>query len=641
MIAPLNASCSPPTSAAGWLTERADGLLRPLLPHIDPANACLRISGRSSDHDARADRLESFTRPFHLFALMAAHQKKEVALQDFYAGEQWITCLDVGTQKASKAYWGPVTNYHQHLVEMGLLALSLEMVRKEVWEEIPRDTREQVLDWMETARGVATHWNNHLFFKIFVLEFLARSGRGRPEDANLIGWAMDEMETMYRAGGWFRDGMNETVDFYNAYAFYYYGLLWSYYYGQREPELVERWSSRARQFLEAYQLVFAADGSVPNFGRSQTYRFAALAPFGPALALDCCPIDASSVRRLTQVHLDYFLSRSACNELGILNIGWTDELPLLAESYSCEPSTYWASKGFSLLMLPPEHDFWAASPNSREECYADGCISIPKVGLTLRRSGGASDIINSGTAIGVSNLRFYASKWSKLVYRSSAGVLLPDQDVPFPADTSLRAEFSDQILGRHLTYPLETGEDFARCLYTLSTKTYPESVQVETLIRWQGNWLWVEHRVQATAPCRLRQGGFALGYAQASAARSAWEKLSTNDAPSDDYLGLENSGSISALQNLEGFERLETKARVDDQTPRRHTHFPYHVVPTLITDLGTAPLTLRALMYFGPQTKDALPWRYETEALVPTWSHPTGARWREFSLPHSLPCIAP
>ncbi len=615
MIAPPERKAA----TSNWLIQRAIQLLRPLMGEINPEQAKLNLEGRASDHDARADRLESFARPFHLYALTLSHLGDSMPKDN----RQWQTlleqCLHNGSDPEHGAYWGPCTNFHQHIVEMGLLVLSLEISREHFWNQLAPATQNLFLDWLETARCVATHWNNHMFFGIYTLEFLKKEGRERPTDQALIDGWFRELESMYRGEGWFRDGLNDSVDYYNAYAFHYYGLNWCLYFADDQDARRQFWTDAANRFLASIPYVFAKDGGIPNFGRSQTYRFATLAPLGPAIQLGCCPLPDSEVRRLAEDHLDFFLTKPIYTQEGWLNIGWTDENPAIAESYSCISSTYWAAKGLSLLLLPREHSFWQAAPSDPDDVYVDGHRHANSVGLTLRRFDGDTEIINSGSAISLMNLRYFASKWSKLVYRSSAGTVLPDKATPFPLDLSLVADFEDVRLGRHVTHPAEFGDQHILCCYTLGEKTFEQMVAVQTHIAWNGPWLFLEHTLQASEAFVMRQGGFSLGHTEEC----------IPDANLSEELGirLSNRKFTSLLQPLFGFATTEVE-RDDPTQGRRHTLYPHHAIPVAVAPIPSGESRIACLIYFGPPGQQASPWTAEANGDILRLNHPYYQHWK-------------
>ena len=341
--------------------EAAESLLQPLTALMAPDKAGLPLRGQASNHGAAADRLESFARP----CLLAAHwlraepgagetvSRKEVA--------QWFRRgLVLGTDPSSPEYWGPTANHHQHTVEMAALTLALQIARHDLWEPLSTKERAQVARWFASVRGAGLHRNNHMFFCVMPLAFLEQEGFGRPADKAVSRHLLDVLEGMALGGGWFLDGMNETVDYYAAYAWSYYGLWWAKLYGHTDPHRAQRWKEWAAAFLKDYIHFFAASGENPPFGRSLCYRFAASAPFGLAEFCGVSAMPPGQARRACTRNLDFFLRHPIQQSQGALSLGWTDEFPALSEAYSCAGSAYWAAKAFAPLLLPPSHAFWQA-----------------------------------------------------------------------------------------------------------------------------------------------------------------------------------------------------------------------------------------------------------------------------------------
>src|SRR6185503_10909958 len=317
----------------------AESLLRPLAALMKPGKAGVPLRGRASNHGVQADRLESFARPCLLAAhWLATESAPEERLSRNDVAEWFRRGLLIGTDPASEEYWGPTANHHQHTVEMAALTLALQIARSDLWEPLARNERERVLRWLASIRGAGLHRNNHMFFNVMTLAFLAQEGHGRLADEQVARHLLDVLENMSLGGGWFIDGMNETVDYYQAYAFHYYGPWWARLYGHTDPQRARRWKDWLGQFLKDYIHFFAASGENPPFGRSMCYRFAASAPFGLAELCGVSVINPGQARRACTRNLQFFLKRAALQEQGALSLGWTDEFPALVEAYSCSGS---------------------------------------------------------------------------------------------------------------------------------------------------------------------------------------------------------------------------------------------------------------------------------------------------------------
>ena len=197
-------------------------LLEPLVPFMAPGAADIPIEGQVSDHDVQADRLESFARPLLLAAhwLQSADHPDDEDLRRTL-GEWFRNGLAVGSDPNSPDYWGPDANYHQHHVEIGLLAIALQIAPEVLWEPLSQAHKDQVAQWLGTARGNGIVNNNHYFMGVHILEFLITKGYGRSTDRIVIDTFLDRLEGMHRGGGWFEDGINQAYDHYNAYAFHF------------------------------------------------------------------------------------------------------------------------------------------------------------------------------------------------------------------------------------------------------------------------------------------------------------------------------------------------------------------------------------------------------------------------------------
>lgn len=559
--------------------NRAKVLIEPLLVLMEEGKAEIAIVGVASDHDLNADRLESFARPLALFS----HWR--VSLDQYSTGEdrklsdpmeRWFrSALLKGTDPTSSEYWGNSANFHQHSVEMGLMVVGLEISRSWLWSQLEDSEKSQVLDWFESDVGNGHHWNNHMFFGIFILEFLIREGRGQDSYRPVIDRWFEELEGMYHGDGWFMDGMNQAFDFYNAYAWHYYGLWWIRLYGESNPERCERWRSYADRFLQDYPLFFATSGEHPAFGRSITYRFNATAPFGIAQLLNTSPVDPGMARGICERNIDFFLSKPIFQEQGCLSLGWYDPFPEMVESYSCGGSVYWAAKAFAPLLLDPDDAFWGESKDSLPASTTDSSRGFKVPSLVVRSVSGAVEIINAGSQIASTNTRFGPFKWGKLSYRTGIGFLISHDPDRYPLDSGLTAENTESgpIYGRHYTTPIVVEEDQMACLYSLGRKNEQFQIGVETRMWWLKGWQLIVHRYNAQQPALLRHGGYALSSGDARAFKKE---------ESEDYRSVTNGNVGVALQNLLGFAVWGERERLsDDSGSRCHIQAPYHVLNTL------------------------------------------------------------
>jgi hypothetical protein len=630
------------SSAHRHWQRRARLLLEPLAALMAPGRASLPIEGPASDHDAQADRLESFARPLVLAAhfLQSEPCPEDDAFRDRIAA--WFReGLAAGSDPHSPEYWGPDANYHQHHVEMGLLAIALQIAPDALWHPLSDAERDRVAAWLATARGGGIVNNNHLFMSVHILEFLGKHGYAHRTDRAVITAHLNQLETMHRGGGWFEDGINQAYDHYNAFAFHFYGLWWTRLHGSGDPGRAARWRDWARMFVADYQHFFAAGGEHPAFGRSLTYRFNAIAVFGLAVAEGCTDLPPGRLRRLCTRNLDFFLSRPVTQQQGCLGFGWTDVFPALAEPYSCAGSPYWAAKGFSPLLLPPTHRFWT-DPEVPLPCEeADFARPIPSAGLLVRGTGGAVEILNAGSMVSNTQLRYGAWKWSKLAYRTGTAFTLtrgnPASD--WSVDSALVQRLDDgRVFGRHSTTTVELTDTHLGCSYNLGFKSGQVNTGVESFVFWRAGWLLQVHRLIPRQPAVFRTGGYALPLDEAAATAVRDAGLSNREqAVTLSCFAPDGRGTV--LQPLLGFVATEWDARLDTTTPRTHIAAPFHATPVLRSDRTSAATVLAALAWTGQDRTHAAPWNI-LQSRDGAWSlsHPALGAW---NLDHwSLPSLS-
>lgn len=511
---PREPAFKPSLNRDDWLRVAEEGM-RPLARLMAPGKADLPLEGRASSHGMPADRLESFSRP----CLWAAHwlhcgesakdSSADSPLQEDVA--EWLRRgLVHGTNKSDPEYWGPTEDHHQHSVEMAALVLSLDIARKSLWEPLVPAAREQIAAWLGTIRGKKLHRNNHLFFGVLTLEFLQREGFGKKSDAQSVRVWLEELEGMALGGGWFRDGTNETVDYYNAYAFHYYALWWIILHSASDPSRRARWSEWIAAYLPDHARFFAASGENVPFGRSLTYRFNAIAPFALAERAGISPLPPGLSRRLCSKNLEFFWSRPIRQEQGVIGLGWADVFPQIGERYSCAGSPYWCAKGLSPLLLPKSSEFWRAEEKPLPSEASDFSYPLPRASLVVRSVGGEVELANAGTAINEANTVFGPYKWGKLSYRTGVGFEVQAPSTDYPIDAALTAENAAGALhGRQATRPLAVEPDHLACTYALGA-----DVEVETHIWWYGRWQLQLHRYEARSPSRLLLGGQSLADAK-------------------------------------------------------------------------------------------------------------------------------
>ena len=121
-----------------------------------------------------------------------------------------------------------------------------------------------------------------------------------------IDFYLFEMDKYYVGDGWYRDGVHDVYDYYAAWAIYFYYLLWIKIDGDSHPQLRDAIIGRVTQFIESYRYLFSGDGGYPCYGRSMTYRCAAVSIYPLLEFLEIKAIPSGQARRICSGNLKYF-----------------------------------------------------------------------------------------------------------------------------------------------------------------------------------------------------------------------------------------------------------------------------------------------------------------------------------------------
>jgi hypothetical protein len=239
------------------------------------------------------------------------------------------------------------------------------------------------------------------------------------------------------------------------------------------------------------------------------------------------------------------------------------------------------------------------------------------------------EILNAGSQISNTNLRYGAWKWSKTVYRTGVSFTLafPNQ-TNWSHDSALTAELDDKrVFGRHSTVAVEMDADHVFYSYNLGFKVGQANTGVETGIWWKAGWILQVHTYEARQPVVMRCGGYPLPLPRPEVL------LSDPGTCIDAWNG---TAQGTALQLLAGNASPEWDNRLDDSTPRSHIAAPYHATPVFKTPRHEGRGLLALLAWTGSSYSEAAPWKIKSSvAGMLILTHPELGEWliRHWSLP--------
>ena len=410
-------------------------------PLIDPNKngAYLKIPGlQLSCHSRKIETIEAFSRSFIGAAYLlkgaerSGHTKSLVRLQRYY-----MSGLIAGVDPGLDSYWGKA----DHLVlENCSLIIGLLLNKSVLWDKFSCLQKNLITNYFRKFLSASYYENNWLWAKVMHLLFLEITG-GEDGFEKIMG-LLDVLEQMYLGDGWYADGIPDKelhVDYYSAWAMQYYSLVFTILAPDRYVEYKKRYLDRAAQFVKSFQYFLSPGNIHVPFGRSQLYRFAAVAPIGLLLSQrEDIGVDLSWLKTCVIDNVNTFLKSGILDRNGFLTMGLYGPNPNILETYSGSGSPYWAMKAFSFLMIPQEHRFWRTKANRTP---VRGVYTIESTKQMLLHDGSSEvKLVNIG-----SKNKSHSSKYNKFAY---SNVFLADYDdeEPFP-DNSLLFKCSDKWRG--------------------------------------------------------------------------------------------------------------------------------------------------------------------------------------------------
>ncbi|MFG2770541.1 DUF2264 domain-containing protein [Streptomyces sp. NPDC048350] len=469
---PENRELSPFTgwTRAHW-EDAADRLLLSVRPYASPRHGLVDLPGpRPSWSGARSDGLEGHARTFLLAALRVAGAR---GADPHGHLARYAEGLAAGTEAPGgegPESWPLLTDVRQAVVESASVALALRLTRPWLWDTLDDRTRQQVVDWLLPALEPSPVDNNWWLFGLTVAGFLRDAGietdraEGTIDRASAtVHRSLDRIEPWYVGDGWYSDGDNRAFDHYNAWALHLYPVLHAHLSG--DQDLLARYGPRLRAHLDDYVHLFDANGAPVPYGRSLTYRFAAAAAPWLGALTGHTPLTPGATRRLASGTLRYFLDRGACDERGLLTLGWHGPYAPIVQSYSGPASPYWASKGFLGLLLPADHPAWTDPEEPLPAEHTD----------TVRPVAPAALLIQTTAADGLVRLHNHGSNhvasdpageddsgYARFAYSTRTGPTAPTDH----ADNHFALVVDGRVTRRGPATPAGTGPGWAASLHT-------------------------------------------------------------------------------------------------------------------------------------------------------------------------------
>lgn len=258
------------------------------------------------------------------------------------------------------------TNSTQRLVDAAYIAESFLRAPEATWKQLDETTRKRYVERFQRLKVVRPAYNNWLLFRGLIEAFLMSVGEDADQYALTV--AANKINEWYLSDGWYSDGPEFSLDYYNAYVIHpmYIEMLevlnkhdfWT-------PIPTDLAIKRMQRFNVFMERLISPEGTYPAFGRSVVYRMGAFQTLAMAAWKYGLPEGLSNgqVRSaLTAVMHNMFKVEGNFNEGGFLQLGFAGHQPELSNYYTNNGSLYMTSLVFMPLGLPADHPFWKDAP---------------------------------------------------------------------------------------------------------------------------------------------------------------------------------------------------------------------------------------------------------------------------------------
>lgn len=437
-------------------------------------------------------------------------------------GAEWQTFIvegiAAGTDPDNFEYWGKITARDQRMVEMPAIALTLLYDEKFIWNQFTQKQKNNITSWLLQIFYHDCPDGNWQFFKVIVGVVLKKLDV--QVEGIYIEEALTKIEACYLEDGWYRDSSRGRLDYYNPFAFHYYGLIYSVLLPEDERSVLYR--ERAASFAKEYLHFFSSQGSNIPFGRSMIYRHAAVSFWVALVYADVMPVELGIIKGIINRNLSWWFTKTIFDDNQLLSLGYTYPQQTLTEPYNSGLSPYWSNKIFLLLALPTDHDYWKveekAMPVRESEVYV---LKSPQMLAVHDKE--HSFLLNGGQ-MGPNYHTLSNEKYLKFAYSSHFGFSVPRtnqvkeeaamdsmigvQSLGTTVLTSRNGQNVEEVgplLTRHRVENNKITDDFVSSVWKANNE-----IRIKTWLTALSGWQIRIHKVNLKSPTYIYETGFAI-----------------------------------------------------------------------------------------------------------------------------------
>ena len=321
------------------------------------------ISGALNPSNTRTTHLEALGRLLVGIAPwleLGPDGTDEGKLRDKYI-RLMILSIDNGFNPQSPDYLNFIVT-RQPLVDAAFFCQGILRAPKQIWGNLSDETRQNVLNALQQIRKIKPIESNWLLFSAMVeVTLLELTGECNMDPVN---YAIMRFKEWYKGDGWYGDGADLHMDYYNSYVIHpmlldVLEVMQKHAKGEEEFYQLEK--KRFTRYAEQQERMISPDGAYPVIGRSIAYRFGTFHVLSQAALKDLLPTSVvkAQVRcALTAVIKRHMSVEGNFDAKGWLTLGFAGPQPQIAERYISTGSLYLCTAVFAALGLPAIDEFW-------------------------------------------------------------------------------------------------------------------------------------------------------------------------------------------------------------------------------------------------------------------------------------------
>lgn len=395
----------------------AKGLLDSIEAQIHEGEGFLKVDYTSSRYPNRTAWIEGFLRPLFALAPLSAGGYE-------YSWNKFLKGIISGTNKESLSYWGGLKDKDQKIVEMASISFAILISPEKIWLPLSDSEKYKLSSWLRQVNEIEIARNNWIFF--WVLVNIALKSVNEEYSEVVLENALKKIENSYLGDGWYSDGPGDQRDYYVAFAMHLYGLIYAKHMEKDDPKRSKIYKTRAFKFAKDFIYYFSSEGDSLPYGRSLTYKFAAVAFWSGLVYAGVYPFEPGIIKGIILRNLRWWYKQPIYDGKGILSIGYRYPNLKMAEFYNAPGSQTWAFKAFLILALSDNDRFWTCDEEEFPELDSE---KIFKHGYMLMRRENSTHIqaYTSGQYARFEP-SFASAKYEKFVYSNKFGFSIPGSD---------------------------------------------------------------------------------------------------------------------------------------------------------------------------------------------------------------------